>query len=52
MSKQADAPDTLNKFLHEVGVPHEIYTDGGKELTQGNMKRRLQSHKYIPQLQN
>ena len=26
----------LNKVLHDIGIPSELYTDEASELTQGN----------------
>ena len=35
MKKKSDAPHSLDRFIHEVGVPNELLTDGAKELTLG-----------------
>ena len=35
MKKKSDAPHALDRFIHEVGVPNELLTDGAKELTLG-----------------
>ena len=32
MSSVSEAPDALNMFIHDVGVPNELHTDGAKEL--------------------
>ena len=29
---KSQAPETLDIFLHDVGIPSEIMTDGAKEL--------------------
>ena len=35
MKKKSHASHALDRFLHEVGVPNEMLTDGAKELTLG-----------------
>ena len=44
METKSDAPFALNRFIHEVGVPTEIHTDGSKEQTHGNWKKICQRH--------
>ena len=44
MESKADAPFALNRFIHEVGVPTEIHTDGSKEQSQGRWKKICQKH--------
>ena len=42
---ESQAPDALNTFLHEVGIPHEIHTDGAKALTEGEWEKICRKHK-------
>ena len=44
MESKGDAPFALNRFIHEVGVPTEIHTDGSKEQTLGKWKKICQKH--------
>ena len=44
MESKSDAPFALNRFIHEVGVPTEIHTDGSKEQTHSKWKRTCQKH--------
>ena len=42
---KADAYKALDRFLHEVGIPHEILTDGAKELTKGEWGKTCSRYK-------
>lgn len=44
MESKGDAPFALNRFIHEVGVPSEMHTDGSKEQSHGNWKKTCQKH--------
>ena len=44
MESKSDAPFALNRFIHEVGVPTEMHTDGSKEQSHGKWKRICQKH--------
>ena len=44
MESKSDAHFALNRFIHEVGVPTELHTDGSKEQALGNWKRLCQRH--------
>ena len=44
MESKGDAPFALNRFIHEVGVPTKMHTDGSKEQSQGRWKKTCQKH--------
>ncbi len=44
MELKGDAPFALNRFIHEVGVPTEMHTDGSKEQSLGQWKKTCQKH--------
>ena len=44
MESKGDAGYALNRFIHEVGVPTEMHTDGSKEQGLGRWKRTCQKH--------
>ena len=44
MESKSDAHLALNRFVHEVGVPTELHTDGSKEQALGEWKRICQRH--------
>lgn len=44
MESKADAHFTLNRFIHEVGVPTELHTDGSKEQALNNWRKICQRH--------
>ena len=50
MKTKADAHKTLDRFLHEVGIPHEILTDGGKELHLGEWGKTCSTYKIHQKL--
>lgn len=39
MGSKSDAHETLNVFIHEVGIPQEIHSDNAKELAEGYYKK-------------
>ena len=45
MKSKSHAHHSLDRFLHEIGVPTEILTDGAKELTLGNWGKACQKHR-------
>ena len=45
MAAKSDAHQTLDRFIHDVGVPSEIMTDGAKELTTTNWGKTCRKHK-------
>ena len=45
MKSKAHAHHALDRFLHDVGVPTEILTDGAKELTQAEWGKSCRRHK-------
>ena len=36
MQSESQAPDALNEFIHDVGIPNELHTYGAKVATFGN----------------
>ena len=44
MKKKEDAHHALDRFIHEVGVPHEILTDGALELTKAEWGKTCRRH--------
>ena len=44
ISKKSDAQLAFDRFLHEVGIPSEIITDGAKELHLGKWASLCQRH--------
>ena len=44
MKLKSDAPDALHKFVHDVGVPHELLTDNAPELIHGEWKKRCRKY--------
>lgn len=44
MESKSDAHQTLSSFIHEVGIPHSIHTDGARELKQGEFKKKLNKY--------
>ena len=44
MELKSDAPFALNRFIHEVGVPTEMHTDGSKEQSLGKWRKICQKH--------
>ena len=47
MVQKSDAPKTLDYFLHNVGVPTILHTDGAKELTKGEWERKCNKSSII-----
>ena len=45
IKKKSDAYHALDRFLHEVGVPHEMLTDGALELTMAEWGKTCRKHK-------
>ena len=43
MSLKSQAPSALDRFIHEVGVPHELLTDNAPELVAGEWKKKCKS---------
>jgi hypothetical protein len=39
MKQKSNTPDTLNSFIHEVGIPHAIHSDDAPELLHGRFKQ-------------
>ena len=44
IASKSEAPEALALFIHEVGIPTEILSDGASELTKGNFAKRCQMH--------
>jgi hypothetical protein len=47
MEAKSDAGDSLQAFIHEIGIPHTLHTDDAKQLTHGKFKK-LCSDYVIP----
>ena len=45
LNGRSDAHLALNKFLHEIGIPSELHTDGAGELVHGEWDKLCQRHK-------
>ena len=41
------ASDSLNKFMHEVGIPSSLTTDNAKELVEGDWTKLCRKHHVI-----
>jgi len=39
MQSKAEAYDSLNTFIHEIGIPHELHSDNAKELMEDRFKQ-------------
>ena len=48
IKKKSDAPSALDRFLHDVGIPSQLLTDGAKELHLGQWGQTCQRF-TIPQ---
>ena len=44
MKKKEDAHHALDRFIHEVGIPHEMLTDGALELTKAEWGKTCRKH--------
>ena len=44
MISKAHAHETLDMFIHEIGVPQKIHTDGALELCKGNWGKIFVKH--------
>ena len=42
MKFERQAHETLNSFIHEVGIMHELHSDNAKTLFQGEMAKKIQ----------
>jgi hypothetical protein len=38
MKKKSDVSETLQTFIHKIGIPHSIHSDFAKEIMQGQFK--------------
>ena len=47
MKSRKDAHLALDKFLHEVGIPSELHSDGAEELVHGQWDSICQRHKIF-----
>jgi hypothetical protein len=48
MKTKAEAPDTLVKFIQDVGIPHAIHSDDAPELRQGRFKQLCKDYQIHP----
>jgi len=39
MQNKSETHETLNAFIHEVGIPYELHSDDAKELMEGKFKQ-------------
>jgi hypothetical protein len=39
MQSKSETYETLNAFIHKVGIPHEFHSDDAKELMEGKFKQ-------------
>ena len=44
MKSKSEAHFALSNFFFDIGIPTIIHSDGAKELTQGEFKRKCRSH--------
>ena len=49
MENKSEAPNTLSRFVNEVGIPQQILTDNAKELKFGERKKICKKHYIIQQ---
>lgn len=40
MQSKSEVSETLNAFIHEVGIPYELHSDNAKELMEGKSSSR------------
>ena len=45
MERRSEAPDTLHRFVDEIGIPGEMLTDGAPELLSKEWRALCQRHK-------
>ena len=39
MQSKSETHETLNAFIHEVGIPYELHSDDAKGLMEGKFKQ-------------
>ena len=44
MSAEHKAHESLTTFIHQVGIPHELHSDGAKALTQGEFQKKTRKY--------
>ena len=44
MQKESNAHETLGRFIHQVGIPHELHSDGAKALIHGEYRKKLKKY--------
>ena len=44
MAVKSQAHESLSTFIHEIGVPSEIHSDGAKEIAQGQFRKLMNRH--------
>ena len=45
MTTKSDSHNTFSNFIHEVGIPHSIHSDGAKEETLGLFCKKMRKYK-------
>jgi hypothetical protein len=48
MRRKGEARDSLVEFIHDIGIPSELHTDGAKEETLGKWKEVMQKFDIKP----
>ena len=44
LETRSQAHEALTSFIQEVGIPHELHSDGGKELIKGMMRKKVKRY--------
>ena len=52
MKGKDHSPYALDRFLHEVGIPTELMTDGAKELIHGDWSKLCRKHIILKRILN
>ena len=48
MITESKVNESLTTLFHEVGIPHEFYSDNAKALIQGDYCKKVNNMRYIP----
>ena len=44
MKREANAHESLSTFIHEVGIPQELHSDGAKAIAQGDYSKKTKKY--------
>ena len=44
MTTKSDSHNSFSNFIHEVGIPHSIHSDGAKEETLGPFRKKMKKY--------